>query len=46
MDEQQVVAAFVEEHELTCDPGYWILDLAAEVGEIATDATKSSKWGC
>ncbi|MCO8253766.1 MazG-like family protein [Haladaptatus sp. AB618] len=45
MDEQQVVAAFVEEHELTCDPAYRILDLAAEVGEIAADATKSSKWG-
>nr|WP_255665952.1 MazG nucleotide pyrophosphohydrolase domain-containing protein [Haladaptatus sp. DYF46] len=27
------------------DPAYRILDLAAEVGEIAADATKSTEWG-
>lgn len=45
MDEQEAVTAFVAEHDLESDPAYRILDLAAEVGEIAADATKSTEWG-
>jgi NTP pyrophosphatase (non-canonical NTP hydrolase) len=45
MKEQQTVAEFVEEHELQSKPAFRILDLAAEVGEIAADATKSTTWG-
>ena len=45
MDEQQRVAAFVEEYELRGEPEFRILDLTAEVGEIAADATKSTDWG-
>jgi NTP pyrophosphatase (non-canonical NTP hydrolase) len=45
MDEQQRVAAFVAEYELQSKPAFRILDLTAEVGEIAADATKSTDWG-
>ena len=45
MKEQQKVAEFVDDHELQGDPVFHILDLAAEVGEIAADATKSTSWG-
>ncbi len=45
MDEQQRVAAFAERQGIESDPEYHILDLAAEVGEIAADATKSTGWG-
>lgn len=45
MDEQERVAAFLAEHDLESDPAYRVLDLAAEVGEIAADATKSTGWG-
>lgn len=45
MDEQQKVAEFIQEHEMQSEPSFLILDLAAEVGEIAADATKSTSWG-
>jgi len=45
MDEQETVAAFVAAHDIDSDPEYWILDLVAEVGEVAADATKSTGWG-
>lgn len=45
MDEQQKVAAFFEEQDMRGDPAYQILALAAEVGEIADDAAKSTSWG-
>jgi len=45
MDEQERVAAFVAEHGLESDPAYRVLDLCAEVGEIAGDATKSAEYG-
>ncbi len=45
MKEQEQVAAFVADHGMKSDPAYRILDLAAEVGEIAADATKSTEWG-
>ncbi|WP_049901247.1 MazG nucleotide pyrophosphohydrolase domain-containing protein [Halococcus agarilyticus] len=45
MDEQQRVAAFIAEYDLQGEPAFRILDLSAEVGEIAADATKSTEWG-
>jgi len=45
MDSQDRVAAFVDEHDMDADPAYRVLDLAAEVGEIAADAAKSSDYG-
>jgi NTP pyrophosphatase (non-canonical NTP hydrolase) len=45
MDEQQKVADFIQEHEMQNEPSFQILDLAAEVREIAADATKSTSWG-
>ncbi|MFC7140657.1 MazG nucleotide pyrophosphohydrolase domain-containing protein [Halosimplex aquaticum] len=45
MDAQDRVAAFVDEHDMDADPVYRVLDLAAEVGEIAADAAKSSEYG-
>lgn len=45
MKEQRTVAAFIEEHELDGEPAFRILDLTAEVGEIAADATDSTEYG-
>lgn len=45
MPEQRAVAAFLAEHDLDAAPAYRILDLAAEVGEVAADAAKSSDYG-
>ena len=45
MKEQRKVADFAEKHELQGEAAFRILDLAAEVGEIAADATKSTDWG-
>ena len=45
MKEQRKVADFAEEHELQGEIAYRILDLEAEIGEIAADATKSTNWG-
>ncbi|ELZ29176.1 nucleotide pyrophosphohydrolase [Halosimplex carlsbadense 2-9-1] len=45
MDAQDRVAAFVDDHDMGADPAYRVLDLAAEVGEIAADAAKSSEYG-
>ena len=45
MNEQQRVAAFVDEHDLHGEPAFRVLDLAAEVGEIAADAAESTDWG-
>ncbi len=45
MTEQRVVAEFLDENEMNADPEYRLLDLAAEVGEMAADATKSSEYG-
>jgi hypothetical protein len=43
--EQRSVTDFLADHELDADPAYRILDLAAEVGEVAADAAKSSEYG-
>ncbi len=45
MKQQEKVADFLEKHELDAAPGFRILDLAAEIGEIAGDAAKSSEYG-
>jgi len=45
MKEQRKVADFAEEHELQGEIAHRILNLEAEVGEIAADATKSTDWG-
>jgi NTP pyrophosphatase (non-canonical NTP hydrolase) len=45
MQAQDRVARFCDEHDLEADPEYRILDLAAEVGEVAADAARSSGYG-
>lgn len=45
MPQQRRVAQFLDEHGMDADPAYRILDLAAEVGEVAADAAKSSQYG-
>jgi NTP pyrophosphatase (non-canonical NTP hydrolase) len=45
MEAQRRVAAFVADHDLDAPPEHRILDLAAEMGEIAADATESSNYG-
>ena len=45
MEQQDRVAAFVATHDLTCPPAYRLLDLAAEVGELAADANAASGYG-
>lgn len=42
---QQQVAQFLDDHEMRAPPAYRLLDLAAEVGEVAADAAKSSEYG-
>jgi NTP pyrophosphatase (non-canonical NTP hydrolase) len=45
MDAQETVADFLAEHDLHTDPAYRLLDLTAEVGELAADATASTEYG-
>lgn len=45
MEQQQKVVDFVEKHEMEATSAFRILDLVAEVGEIAGDAAKSSDYG-
>lgn len=45
MDEQERVARFVAAHDLDCPPAYRLLDLAAEVGELAADANDATGYG-
>ena len=45
LEVQERVVAFADRHELDADPVYRILDLSAEVGEIAADAAKSTEYG-
>jgi len=42
---QQQVAAFLAENEMHAPPAYRLLDLTAEIGEVAADAAKSSAYG-
>jgi NTP pyrophosphatase (non-canonical NTP hydrolase) len=39
------VVAFLDENDLRVPPAYRLLDLTAEVGELAADATTSSEYG-
>ena len=45
MDEQDRVAAFVDEYGLETDLAYHALDLESEVGEIAKEVTTSTGYG-
>jgi NTP pyrophosphatase (non-canonical NTP hydrolase) len=45
MEEQEKVERFMREHGMEGTPEFRILDLLAEVGEIAGDAAKSSDYG-
>lgn len=44
-EEQKEVAEFMEEHDLGGTTAFRLLDLVSEVGEVAKDATKTSKYG-
>lgn len=44
-ESQERVAEFLDEHGLEAAPGFRLLDLVSEVGEMAGDATKSSDYG-
>jgi NTP pyrophosphatase (non-canonical NTP hydrolase) len=45
MQAQDRVAGFCEEYDMHAAPEYRLLDLAAEVGEVAGDAAKSADYG-
>lgn len=45
MEEQQRVADFVEKYDMDATSAFRVLDLVAEVGEIAADAAKSTDYG-
>ncbi|PSG98682.1 MAG: nucleotide pyrophosphohydrolase [Nanohaloarchaea archaeon SW_7_43_1] len=45
MEQQEKVAEFVEKHNMQATSAFRIMDLVAEVGEIASDATKSADYG-
>lgn len=45
MKHQEKVKEFVDSHEMESTPAFRIVDLVAEVGEIASDAAKSSDYG-
>lgn len=45
MEEQEKVREFIEHHELEGTTAFRMLDLVAEIGEIASDATKSADYG-
>jgi NTP pyrophosphatase (non-canonical NTP hydrolase) len=42
MDSQDIVAEFLTTHDLHVDPTYRLLDLSAEVGELAADAADAT----
>lgn len=44
-DDQERVAAFVDEHGLDAPPAYRLLDLVSEVGELAKAAAESTSYG-
>lgn len=45
MEEQKKVEEFVEKHDMEATSAFRVLDLVAEVGEIASDAAKSADYG-
>ncbi|WP_436346134.1 MazG nucleotide pyrophosphohydrolase domain-containing protein [Natronorubrum sp. FCH18a] len=44
-DQQQAVAAFVDEYDLEAPPEFRLLDLVSEVGELGKDANTSTGYG-
>lgn len=44
-DAQERVASFIDAHHLEAPPAYRMLDLAAEVGEMAAAVTASTSYG-
>jgi len=44
-DSQQKVLDFIEKHELEATPAFRLIDLFAELGEIASEAASSTKYG-
>jgi len=44
-DSQQKVAEFVQKHELEATPAFRLIDLFAELGEIASEAAGSTEYG-
>lgn len=45
MQEQQLVADFLDKHDLRTSPIFRVLDLASEAGELAKDVNESSGYG-
>jgi MazG nucleotide pyrophosphohydrolase domain. len=45
LEEQEEVEKFIEENNLEGATAFRILDLTAEIGEIASDAVKSADYG-
>lgn len=45
MDAQTKVAEFIQHHELHASPVYRLLDLEAEVGELAKEMLESTSYG-
>ena len=44
-DLQKEIAAFLDAHDLRCDPATRALDLASEFGEVAKEILKGSDYG-
>lgn len=42
---QEEVERFIEQNQLEAAPGFRILDLVSEIGEIVKEATKTSDYG-
>ena len=45
MDEQELVATFIECHDLDCPLPHRVLDLESEVGELAKEVLVSTEYG-
>lgn len=42
---QEKVERFIEEHEMEATTAFRLIDVMAEIGEIASDAAKSADYG-
>jgi NTP pyrophosphatase (non-canonical NTP hydrolase) len=42
---QEKVAEFIEKHDMDATPAFRIIDVMAELGEVASDAAKSADYG-
>lgn len=45
MDQQERVAAFVADNDISAPPAYRLLDLASELGEVAKEINESTGYG-